>query len=214
MVFQALAGASLLPFCANGETKTVTGHWKLINTVFYVGFGSSVQRTVIGEQKLVDDNSLHLCLYLKPSEVEDRAVNAVSNVDSIIQATKCIEQHHRKHDTEKSGVQDASLLNLIFDVKGYGTFSFAPLHVYRHEIVWRRWWIFRGGRILPWFSKAVSADHVKYLGQINISRVDVSVLFLTLLLQLSCSKHYVNSPTFLSGSRIDFPVRLHVRDAY
>ena len=46
--------------------------------------------------------------------------------------------------------------------------------------------------------KAVSADRVKCSGQINISRVEVSVLFLTLFLQLSCSKHHVNSPTFLT----------------
>ena len=50
--------------------------------------------------------------------------------------------------------------------------------------------------------KAVSADRVKYLDQINISRVEVSVLFLILLLKLSCSKHHVNSPTFLTEAAL------------
>ena len=45
--------------------------------------------------------------------------------------------------------------------------------------------------------KAISADSVKGLGQINIGGVQVSILFLTLLLELSSSKHHVNSPTFL-----------------
>ena len=86
MVFQALAGASLLSFCADGEAKVVKGHWELVNTVLHVGFGSCVEWTVIDEQKLVDDISLHLCM--KPSEIEDTADSAVSYVDSNIQATK------------------------------------------------------------------------------------------------------------------------------
>ena len=48
---------------------------------------------------------------------------------------------------------------------------------------------FQSRRILPWFSKAVSADYVKCLGQIKISSVEVSVLL-----------------------RIDSTVRVHVRD--
>ena len=56
--------------------------------------------------------------------------------------------------------------------------------------------------------KAVSADYVKCLGQINIRRVEVSVLFLTLLLQqTSCQQSHVPY-----RSRIDSPERVHVRD--
>ena len=38
----------------------------------------------LSANKLVDSISLHFGLCLKPSEVEDRAVSVVSNVDSII----------------------------------------------------------------------------------------------------------------------------------
>ena len=51
-------------------------------------------------------------------------------------------------------------------------------------------------------SEAVSVDHVKCLGQINISRLEVSVLFLTLLWHLSCSRHHVNSLTFLTEASL------------
>ena len=71
-------------FCADGWAKIVTGHWELVKTVLHVGFGSSIQCTVVGEQKLVDDIS-HLGLCLKPSGVEERAISAVSMVDSIIE---------------------------------------------------------------------------------------------------------------------------------
>ena len=50
--------------------------------------------------------------------------------------------------------------------------------------------------------KGVPADRVKCLGQINISRVEVSLLFPTLLLQMSCSKYHVNSPTFLTEAAL------------
>ena len=53
--------------------------------------------------------------------------------------------------------------------------------------------------------KPVAADHVKCLGQININRIEVSVLSLTLLLELSCSKHYLKSSTFLTEAI--FPLR-------
>ena len=61
-------------FCADGLAQIVTGHCVFVNTVLHVGFGSSIQCKVFG---------LHLGLCLKPSEVEDRAVDVVSNVDSI-----------------------------------------------------------------------------------------------------------------------------------
>ena len=43
--------------------------------------------------------------------------------------------------------------------------------------------------------KAISADSVKGLGQIDIGGVQVSILFLTLLF-VSSSEHHVDSPTF------------------
>ena len=56
--------------------------------------------------------------------------------------------------------------------------------------------------------KAVSADHVKCLGQINISQVEVNVLFLTLVRQQTpCQQSQVPYK-----SRIDSPVRVHVQD--
>ena len=152
MVFQALASASLLSFWADVWAKIVSGHWELVNTVLHVGFGRSVQCTVVSEQKLVNDISLHLGLCLKPSAVKD----SVSNVDSVVQAIKFIKQHWKKHDTKKTGDQDTSLLKPICDRKGYGAFP-VVLHPCMHTVMklsndgdefsW-------GSRILPWFSKA------------------------------------------------------------
>ena len=54
--------------------------------------------------------------------------------------------------------------------------------------------------------KGVSADHVKFFGQINISQVEVSVLFLTLLLQQTpCQQSHISY-----RSHIDSLVRFHV----
>ena len=153
---------------------------------------------------------LHLDLCLKPSEDEDRAVSAVLNVDCITQTTKFIKQHRRKHDTENGGGQDTSLLNLISDGRGYGEFSFV-LHPCMHTTMKLSNdgdEFFRAAVFCHDSPRTVSADHVKYLAQINISRVLVSVLFLTLLLQLSCSKHHVNSHSF--RSHIDSLVRVYV----
>ena len=136
--------------------------------------------------------------------VEDRTVSAVSNVGSNIRATKCIKQHHRKHDVEKSGSQDISPLNPICDRKGYGDFSIV-LHSSMHAVMElsNDGDEFFGAAVFCYDSpKAVSADPVKCLGQINISRVEVSALFLTLLLQLSCSKYHINSPTFLTEAEL------------
>ena len=44
--------------------------------------------------------------------------------------------------------------------------------------------------------KAISTYSVKGLGQIDIGGIQVSILLLTLLLELSSSKHHVNSSTF------------------
>ena len=148
-------------------------------------------------------NSLMICLYLdlclKPSEVENRAISAVSNVDSIIRASKYIKRYRRKHDTEKSVGQDTSLLNPIFVVKSYRAF-FVVLHPCMHAVMKLSddGDEFFGAAVFCHDSpKSGSADHVKCLDQISISRVEVNVLFLTLILQRSCSKYYVISPTFL-----------------
>ena len=155
-------------------------------------------------QKHIDDISLHLVLCLKPSEVEDRAVRAVSNVNSIIWATQCMKQHRRKHDTEKSRGQDTSLHNPICDEKGYGAFS-VVLHPCMRTVMKlsNDGDEFFGAVVFCHDSpKAVPADNFKCLGQINISRVEVSILFLTLLLHLSYSKHHTNSPTFLTKAAL------------
>ena len=106
--------------------------------------------------------------------------------DSIIQTTKGIKQHRRKHDTKKNVGQDTSLLNPICDGKDYRAFS-VVLHPCMHAVMKlsNDGDEFFGATIFCQDSpKAVSADYVKYLGQININREEVSVLFLTLLLQL------------------------------
>ena len=202
-VFQALAGASLLTFfCADGSAKIVTGRWELVTTVLQAAFGCSIQCTVVGERKLVNYINLRLGLCLNPSELENRAVSA--NVDSIIRATKCIKQHRRKHDTENSGSQDTSLLNPICDGSGYGTFSFV-LHPCMHTVMElsNDGDEFFGAALFCHDSpKAVSGDHVKCLGQMNIGRVEVNVLFLILLLHLSCRKHRVNCRTFLTEAAL------------
>ena len=102
MVFQALAGASLLFFFVLMVWPKMSQAIESFSTVLHVGFGNSIQCTVVDEQKLIDDISFHLSLCLRPFEVED---STVSNVDSIFQAIKCIKQHRRKHDTEKSGAR-------------------------------------------------------------------------------------------------------------
>ena len=155
MVFQALARASLLLFYADNLAKVVTGNWELVNAVLRIGFGSSVQYTVVAEQQLVDDVSLYRGLCLKPSEVEDEAVITVLNVDFTIRAIKCIKQHCRKHDIEKSGGQETFFLNSI---------CLEPLHACCHEIVGRWWWI------LPQFSKGRLCWSWQIL-TINISRI-------------------------------------------
>ena len=58
-----------------------------------------------GKQKLIDDISLHLGLCLKPSKVEDRTVSAVSNVDSIIWAIKCIKKQCRNMMLKRVGAR-------------------------------------------------------------------------------------------------------------
>ena len=104
--------------------------------------------------------------------------------------------------------------NSICDGKGYGAFSVVlPPCMHAVMKLSNDGDGFFGTAVFCHDSpKAVSTECVKCLGQINISWVEVRVLFLTLLLQLSCSKHHVNSPHVLYGSRIDFPVRVHVRD--
>ena len=141
--------------------------------------------------EIVDDVSFHLGLCLKPSEVKDKAVSAVSNVDSNILATKCIKQHRRKHDAEKSGAQNTSLLDTICDEKGHVAFS-VVLHPCIHAIMKLSNdddEVFGAVVFCNVSAKALSADCVKCFGQINISRVEVSVLFLTLLLQHSLSNN-------------------------
>ena len=185
-----------------------------LSTVLHVGFGSSVLRTVVGEQKLVDDFSLHLDLSLKLSEVEDRAVSAVSKSDSNIRATKCIKQHRRKYDAEKSGGQDTSLLNPICDGKGYGAFSVVFLSCI-HAIMKlsNDSDEFFGETVFCHDSrKAVSADRVRCLCQINISRVEMCSVpetsFAAVLQQTPRPQSQVHY-----RSCMDFPVRVHVQDS-
>ena len=121
----------------------------------------------------------------------------------------CIKQHYRKHDTEKSRGQDTSLLNPICDGKGYRGFSFV-LHPCIHSVMeLSNDGEFFGAAVFCHHSpKAISADHVKCLGQINISRVEVGVLFLTLvLLQTPCQQSLVPY-----GSHINSLVRVYVWD--
>ncbi len=56
MVFQVMAGASFLSFCLMVRLK-LSQAIENLSTLF--GFGSSVQCTVVGKLKLVDDISLH-----------------------------------------------------------------------------------------------------------------------------------------------------------
>ena len=46
------------------------------------------------------------------------------------------------------------------------------------------------------FPEALSTHGIKGLGQIDVGRVQVNNLFLTLLLKLSSSKDHVDSPAF------------------
>ena len=96
--------------------------------------------------------------------------------------------------------QDTSLLNPICDGKGYGAFSivFRPCMHAVMKLSNDGYEFFEATVFCHDSPKVISADQVKYLGQINISQEEVSVQFLTLLLQLSCSKHHVNSLTFLT----------------
>ena len=110
---------------------------------------------------------------------------------------------------KKSGGQDTSLLNPICDGKGYRAFSLV-LHSCMHAVMKlsNDSDEFFGAAIFCHDSpKAVSVDHVKCLGQINISRGKVSVLFLTLLLQQTSYQQY-HVPY---GSDTDSLVRIHVR---
>ena len=52
--------------------------------------------------------------------------------------------------------------------------------------------------------KAISADGVKGLGQNDKGGVQVSVLFMTFLLELSGSEHHVDSPTIFPETKLTF----------
>ena len=52
--------------------------------------------------------------------------------------------------------------------------------------------------------KDISADEGKGLSQIDIGGVQVNVLFLTFLLELSVSKHHVDSPAIFPESTLTF----------
>ena len=119
-------------------------------------------------------------------------------VDSITRVTKCIKQHRRKHDTEKGWAQDTSLLKPICDRKGEGAFSFV-LHPCIHAVMKlsNDGDGFFGAAVFCHDSpQAISADHVKCPGKINISsRGQCSVPSLAVVLQ---QIPHVNSPTFLT----------------
>ena len=106
---------------------------------------------------------------------------------------------------------DTSLLNSICDGKGYGAFSI-DLHPCMHAIMKLsdNDDEFFGAAVFCYDSpKAISAAHVKCLGQFHISWVEVSVLSLTLLLQQTlCKQSHIPY-----GSRINSLVRVHVRDS-
>ena len=125
------------------------------------------------------------------------------------QATKCIKQHRRKHDTEKSGNQDTSLFNPICDGKGFGAFSFVLHAVMKLSNNGDECF---GAAVFHHDSpKAVSADHVKCLGRINMSnrgQCSVPDTFLAAVLQQT---PYQQSHVPYRR-HIDSPVRIHVRD--
>ena len=99
MVFQVLAGASLLSFWCQNCHRPIRICQQFCMLVLVVAFSAQ-----LSANRNIDNISLHFGLCLKPSEVEDKAISAVLNVDSGIQTTKCIKQDQRKRDTEKSGV--------------------------------------------------------------------------------------------------------------
>ena len=140
---------------------------------------------------------------MKPSEVE---VSAVSNVNSKIK------QHRRKYDAKKSEGQDTFLLDTICDEKGYGVFS-VVLHYCMHAVMKLSNDCDEFLRVAIFFHDsqvAVAAYRFKRFSQINISRGQCSVPDTSLaeiLLQTPFQESHAPY-----GSRIDSPVRVHVRD--
>ena len=100
------------------------------------------------------------------------------------------------------------MLDAICDGKGYRAFSIV-LHPCMHAIMKLSNdgdEFFRAAVFCYDSPKDISADFVKCLGQINISQVEVSVLFLPLFCQLTlCQQSHVPY-----GSYIDSPVKVHV----
>ena len=55
----------------------------------------------------------------------------------------------------------------------------------------------RAAKLVNDFQQPIMANSVKGLGQVHKGHVEAEILFRTLLMQLSCSKHHVNSSTAL-----------------
>ena len=80
-------------FCANGETKVVTGFGEAVHFMLNVLLCESVESTVISEQKVSDNRFFHLCDRLQASGVEQLAVSPVSEAGAILRALERIDQH-------------------------------------------------------------------------------------------------------------------------
>ena len=100
--------------------------------VCFVGFGSSIECTVISKQKLFDDISLHLFLRLKTEpSVQYQIYIPISEP---LNASNSIAEN--------------MMLNPICDRLHSFLHRLAPLHACCHETVLKWWWIFLGSHIL------------------------------------------------------------------
>ena len=78
-------------FCADGLAIVITGHWELVNTVLYAGFGTQMANRNSLKIISVIIFSLFAWILLRLKA----AVSAVLNVDFNIWATKCWEGEER-----------------------------------------------------------------------------------------------------------------------
>ena len=62
--------------------------------------------------------------------------------------------------------------------------------------------------------EALSADSVKRLGQIDVGGEQVGVLFLALLLELSCRKHHVDCSTFFPEATLTLGKEILLQVSY
>ena len=84
-------------------------------------FGMGNKGSVAGKEKVSKQLLKSLCVGLQSLEVEQTAVEAIADVDSIvtIKAFHGLLEHHTEEDAEQSRCQDATLFHVVGNWEGF-----------------------------------------------------------------------------------------------